>query len=1082
MEGGHLKSQADHDSPTLGPSPVSTSEAEAVGWPVQNWDHYRYEAYIGEGGMGRVFKAYDPQLKRHVALKFIRGDDPLIKERFLREAQGQASVVHENVCKIFDAGEVNGRFYIAMQYIDGFTINRIPHELSIEQKVKLMKEVAEGIHAAHRVGLIHRDVKPGNIMVEKTEDGGFHPYVMDFGLVREAEAKGITMTGIIIGTPGYMAPEQAWNDDNHPLDRRADIYSLGATLYELVSGRPPYDGTSSIEIIKHMVEKDPISLHQRMPNVPGELETIVMKCLEREPQRRYDSARALADDLGRFLDGEPILARRATLSYRLAKKARKHKAMTATVAIFSAALIALLGFAIQSRLQAAKQAESAQRFGMEVERIEGILSRIHTLPIHDVRPELQSVRGQIKWIGQQMRETGKAAEGPGLHAIGRIHLGLHEYTKANEALQRAWDHGYRSPEVAYSLGLTLGHLYQTELKRVEQISNKDDREAKRKEIETQFRDPAVHYLKQSRGAAFETPAYAEALIAYYEKKYDDALKKTVAAFNEIPWMYEAKILEGDVYRSKAVEEADTGKPEDALADFSKAEKAYDKAVLIGRSDPNAYQGLCSLYVNRLHMDMYRGVDVGPMVPGGLDACGKVTQINSNLPEPYNSKSAVYRFLGEYQLINGSDPTEALKSSAKEAEQAIQLEPKNSEAYGKLGTAYSLLGEYQSVRDQSPESFFVKSKAAFEKAVEFAPRDPYPYHNLAVNYSILGTYKRNHGIEARADFEKIVYYESKAIEINPKHVFATNGLGMGYSNLGNLDIENGKDPRTNLEKSISYFKKVTEMNSTSPYAFNNLSSVMQSMAEWEYDHGIDSVSRFNEALKPAEHALKLAADYPFAHFNAAKILAGLARIELDQNRSPENYVKRSVAMLEKGIKIQSNIAGPNDELASALLIQAEYELIQGKSPEQTIHKAEPWIETSLKLGPTRSAGFVARGDADVLLARWLIKNKKDASLALENARKSYDQATKNNPRDRKAFTGLARTYLLLARTAGSVDQRNTFVKQGIAATDQALAITPDTAMAFAIKGKLLELAGDDPAAAAAIQQSKKINVLLDPAKI
>jgi hypothetical protein len=229
-------------------------------------------------------------------------------------------------------------------------------------------------------------------------------------------------------------------------------------------------------------------------------------------------------------------------------------------------------------------------------------------------------------------------------------------------------------------------------------------------------------------------------------------------------------------------------------------------------------------------------------------------------------------------------------------------------------------------------------------------------------------------------------------------------------------------------------------------------------------------------------LKLAADYPFAHFNAAKILAGLARIELDHNRSPESYVERSKAMLEKGIKIQSNIAGPNDELASVLLIQAEYEMTQGKSPEQTIRKTEPLIERSLKLGATRSAAYVVRGDANVLLARWIMKNKNDASSVLENARKSYDQAAKNNPRDRKALIGVARTYLLLARSASSVDQRNNFVKQGIAAADQALSITPDAAIAFAIKGKLLELAGDASASAAAFQQSKKINASLDPAKI
>src|SRR6185503_13617973 len=129
--------------------------------------------------------------------------------------------------------------------IEGLTLKALAHELSLEQKLKLMKEVAEGVHEAHRVGLVHRDLKPSNIMVERTPDGGWHPYVLDFGLAREVDAPGLTQTGVVLGTPWYMSPEQA-RGDSRTLDRRTDVYGLGATLYELLSGALPFTGDSSI--------------------------------------------------------------------------------------------------------------------------------------------------------------------------------------------------------------------------------------------------------------------------------------------------------------------------------------------------------------------------------------------------------------------------------------------------------------------------------------------------------------------------------------------------------------------------------------------------------------------------------------------------------------------------------------------------------------------------------------------------------------------------------------------------------------------------------------------------------------------
>lgn len=205
----------------------------------------RYEvlSLLGAGGMGRVFKAYDPTLRRHVALKIIREDDPELRMRFLQEASAQARVEHDHVCRVFEAGTLDESdlggacSYIAMQYIDGKTLATAAREMSLDQKAQVMWQVAEGVYAAHKIGLIHRDLKPANIMVERTGEGEWKPYVMDFGLDKEAAATGLTLTGMVIGTPGYMAPEQA-RGEIRKLDRRTDVYALGATFYELLERRP----------------------------------------------------------------------------------------------------------------------------------------------------------------------------------------------------------------------------------------------------------------------------------------------------------------------------------------------------------------------------------------------------------------------------------------------------------------------------------------------------------------------------------------------------------------------------------------------------------------------------------------------------------------------------------------------------------------------------------------------------------------------------------------------------------------------------------------------------------------------------
>jgi len=301
---------------------------------------------IGRGAMGEVAKAWDPTLGRWVALKFLRHPDPELEARMVREARAQARVEHPNVCRVYEVGERDGRPFIAMQYIEGESLDRAAVSLPLEAKVSLVKKVAEAVHAAHAVGLVHRDLKPGNILVEEDAEGVLQPYVVDFGIAREHSLPDLTMTGQVLGTPGYLSPEQARGEVGG-LDRRSDIFSLGVVLYELLSGERPHEGGSSVEVLVNLLGKEPRPLRQVLPQVPRDLESVVMRCLEAEPERRYPSARALAEDLGRFLEGEAVLARPTSLVGRLWKQARRNRLVAGllaagalTVIVLGAALVA----------------------------------------------------------------------------------------------------------------------------------------------------------------------------------------------------------------------------------------------------------------------------------------------------------------------------------------------------------------------------------------------------------------------------------------------------------------------------------------------------------------------------------------------------------------------------------------------------------------------------------------------------------------------------------------------------------------------------------------------------------------------
>jgi serine/threonine-protein kinase len=275
------------------PPPSDPEEVtRAAANPANVLGKYVLVAQLGKGAMGVVHKAWDRGLRRWVAIKILLAtNDPDLVLRFRREAETAASIQHPNIVPIYDVGEEGGRPYLVMKFVDGSMLAGM--SLSLEQAVSVTLQAAKGVAHAHEREVVHRDMKPANIMI----DGSGHVYVMDFGLAKDLyNNAALTRPGTIMGTPSYMAPEQAGGNTDQ-VDRASDVYALGAILYELVTGKPPFESDRVMETIRKVIEDPVVPPSKLRRDTPPALEAVIMKALSKDKKQRYPDAGALAKAL-----------------------------------------------------------------------------------------------------------------------------------------------------------------------------------------------------------------------------------------------------------------------------------------------------------------------------------------------------------------------------------------------------------------------------------------------------------------------------------------------------------------------------------------------------------------------------------------------------------------------------------------------------------------------------------------------------------------------------------------------------------------------------------------------------------------
>ena len=994
------------------PEPRDPGDPTAHAFPIPAWDRYANVRFLGQGGMGKVYLAHDPRLRRNVAIKFVHGNTPDDIRRLIAEARAQAQVSHERVCKVHEVGEVGGKVYISMQYIDGRPLSELVDELTTDQKAMVVREAAEGIHEAHRAGVIHRDIKPSNILVERGDDGKLRPYVMDFGLARSIHDDGGTLSGTVLGTPRYMAPEQARGEVG-TLDRRADVYSLGATLYYLVTGKPPVHGSGAMEVLHNLMTAEPVRPRSLQRDLSPDLEAIILKCLETDRTRRYDSARAVADDLGRFLDGEPVEARVAGPWYRLRKQLAKHRRLVAVSAVALGLAVAGLAWGLQSSREAATRERLAREFTERVERIEAMARYSALSRIHDIRGDQAALRAALNTLERDVHDAGERASGPGNYALGRGYLALGDDAKARQHLESAWTGGFREPRVAYALALAMGHLYQQHMVAADRVEQKSTRQAMRLQAEHNYRDPARSYLAAARGAAEPSADYAAALLAFYTgdaAHLDEALQH-LDAVRGVPWLYEVLELRGDILFTQARSHRDAGNVDLARTSYEAARQAYGAAARAGESAPSVYRSLAELERSALVVELYSDGDFRGPFERGMDATERALQV---IPDDYDAltlRARLRRNMAARDASQGVDVDVLLAKALEDAQRAIAAIPSRVQARTELASIYRQRGEILLSQGRDPRDQLANAIVA-SKAVSNADQDGMFFNNLGLIYKIRADYEDQIGADSALDRADAILAYTRALGLDEQLIGARINLGINY--FMRASRQKPVNPDADLENAIAAFD-LAKLHSPKNFVLRFYRG--QSYATKAHRTralGRDPTPLWALALQEYKDGLESNATLPELHNGIGMTRLEQAQYAWDRGGDPEPLLDLALDAFREAVRLNPTQGLAYGNVGNTLIERASFQRARGEDPSVAIEAAVHELRESLQRLPGDTTDLADLGTAYSLLAGYQLEHGGDPTHALNLARQTLEQSIANNPYNARARHSLGETQALLAR--------------------------------------------------------------------
>ena len=765
-----------------------SSELEFEDRPAQDeGSRFGHLVRIGGGGMGDVYRGYDPQAGRAVAIKYLRFLDPESRMRFQREAHAQSKIRHPNVCAVYEVCLTAPRPHLVLQFIDGKPLHEVAAQMTLDEKLAVMRDVAIAIHEANKSGIVHRDITPSNVIVECSEDGRWIPIVTDFGLARVATAENdLTATGQPLGTPQYMAPEQVRSDLSE-IDRRTDVWGLGATFYRMVTGSSPFTGANRDEIRANVLHEDPRPPRSLEPGLPADLEIITLKCLAKDPQQRYESALAFAADLDRYIHHEPILARREPRWQRVRRIVRRHRALVAlgTASLAAVLVVSALWLWTWSKEHArvTEQAILARDLGQQAAFIEWFLRSVAELPLRDTRPARELIRAQLRAIAATRHDLGPRGDALVHDARGRGHLALHEWQRAADELERAVapDGGLSNlAELHLRRGRALGELYRGALEDARRSGDPGWLARRRQELEQQYLVPARAELAASRGAGPDA-SLLEALIAQYRGDFEDAERRAVTVAETAPWPVEAKKLAADAAYGAAMVAFDRGDYETARRGLARAEARYAEASDSARSDASTYEAWAQARLQQAQLDDRQGHhgELIDAVRRALDTINAALRADPEVASAHTLRSYVlllgYRTQSLPDILDGRPLVDGLVDAAA---RAVDLDRRDPVAWDALGNAHLYFG-IAHANEPAGADAWRRAFEDFDHALALRPNYPWALNDLGVAHRWRGTTIEQAGGDPRPAYRDALASYARAETIDPGFLYACTNQVEGH---------------------------------------------------------------------------------------------------------------------------------------------------------------------------------------------------------------------------------------------------------------------------------------------------------------
>ena len=777
-------------SPAPGGSTPRSSSSSAPSWvpgalePGMDFGpRYRIEAVLGRGGMGAVYKAYDKELDRVVALKLVRPDltnDPEVMQRFKQELLLASKISHKNILRIHDLGDVNGLKFISMAYVEGEDLHRILQKhgrLPVDEAVDLARQLCAALTAAHTEGVVHRDLKPQNVLIDQEGTA----YVSDFGLAKSLEAGAAMMTraGELLGTPRYMAPEQV---EGKPTDHRTDLYALGLILYEMLTGDTPFAGTSTFQMMYQRVQEEPRSPKLLNPDLPNRLVRVILRCLERAPERRYQSALEISRDLDAPRTPVRLFDRRHVPSRPMPRR---------WWVIAAAALVAIALIPQVRNLIFRPRAPAGSKGTAK-----GIPSLAQGKYVAVLPFRVLGDQSSLGYLAEGLQDALSAK----LFQLQGVHIA------SGEAVGKASE-GKPLREIARELGANLvveGTIQQAGGK-IAIVADLQDVTSEKLVWSQEFPGVPEDLL------TLEDQVYSQLVGALELKPGNQEMARAARRPTDNPQAYDDYLKGRDAMR--------------AQQDPQSLQKAIDLYNTALQKDPNftlAYAGIADA-----SLEMWRWKKERFWADKALHAAQQAEQLNDQLPEVHVALGSVY------------DATGRVAEAVQELERAIQLQPNSDEGYRRLGAAYLQSGRkadaiqaYQKAvgidqfywlnQEGLGEAYFQTGDysgalEAFRRVTDLEPSNPTGYEDVG------GVYFR------QGQYEDCVPQYQKALQLDPSY--------DNYSNLGTAYFYLKR-----YNDAVTMFEKAVAVNPNQQLAVGNLAdayrwSGQREKAKATYDRAI-----------------------------------------------------------------------------------------------------------------------------------------------------------------------------------------------------------------------------------------------------